>query len=180
MRRSMGVLVAVAALLALTAPAVLAGKSVSNVQSPFYFTADGRTSETALSTGVLAGGKVIVVNPNGQAALNITANVVGLTPDTTYSFWIRGLDAFAYSGPVIYYYAPLDYSKMAYFTTDAYGDGSVHLTLTADLLSNGEGQLQFAVNTTDAALTANYIGNTIIATPYDAQPAIAVQNYFGS
>ena len=176
----MGVLVAVAALLALTAPAALAGKSVSNVQSPFYFTADGVHSETALLAGVLAGGKVIVVNSNGQAALNITANVVGLTPDTTYSFWIRGLKPFNYSGPVIDYYPSSDYSKMAYFTTDAYGAGSVHLTLPADLLSNGAGPLQFAVNTTDASLTATYIGNTIIATPFDLQPTITVQNYFGS
>ena len=180
MRRSMGVVVAVAALLALTAPAAFAGKSVSNVQTPFYFTANGYTSETALSNGTLAGGKVIVVNPLGQAALNITANVVGLSPDTTYAFWIRGLAAFSYSGPVIYHYSGNDYSKMAYFTTDAYGDGSVHLTLTADLMTNGSGKLQFAVNTTDAGLTASFIGNTIIATAYDAQPLITVQTYFGS
>ncbi len=178
MRKSLGVLISVLALMTLLTPVALAGKSVSNLQVPFYVTNNCVSEHTS---DVLAGGKVIVVNPMGNTALNITGNVVGLMPDTQYSFWMRNLGQVAYSGPsllVLSDSSGVGWWELLYFTTDADGAGSLHLTIPADSLGNGTFSTQFAVNTMPPDFSS--YGCTVVSTPYDPMVSISVSNYFGS
>ena len=89
-------------------------------------------------------GHVNINTPNGRVTMIINGQIT-LTPYTTYGVWIREFTG--YTGPYLLFYAPLNYYKLATFTTDAYGRGSFHFNIRERDLTDGTRNIQVAINT---------------------------------
>lgn len=133
----------------------LAKGTVANIKAPFY---DVDVCDSDHVTDTLAGGKVIMVTPNGSTDLVMQGNVKGLTSNTEYQVWVRDLDP-GYTGDYIFSYLPLGYYKLVTFTTDDLGDGSFHINFSSSDLKAGDYKIQVAINT-----ASETYGCTVIAT----------------
>jgi hypothetical protein len=108
-------------------------------------------------------GHVNINTPNGRVTMIVNGQIT-LMPYTTYGVWIREFTG--YTGPYLTSYPPLNYYKLATFTTNAHGRGSFHLNLRERDLTDGLRNIQVAINTsaypTDFGIT---VAATVKFTP---------------
>ena len=128
-------------LLAVSFTSVFAGKWVDPVNAPFYLVPSGTSN---IVSSDLAGGKVHIVDPMGNASLIIQGNIVGLLPNTSYDVWVRNLND--YTGDYLQYVPSLGYFKFVTLTTDDFGNADFHIMMKADELPDGTYQIQVAIN----------------------------------
>ena len=144
-------------LLALATPAA-AGRPVdpASLQRLNWYTVIDGSSDNV--TDVRMPGHVTINTPNGRVAMVINGQIT-LLPNTTYWVWVRELTG--YTGNRLAEYAPLNYYKLATFTTNVRGQGSFHINVARADLANATRNIQIAVN---SAPSAAEIGTTVAAT----------------
>ncbi len=142
---------------------------VANIKAPFY-TVNNCNSDQVTNT--LAGGQVIIVNPDGKTNLILQGEVRNLKPNTKYQVWVRNLSG-GYTGSFINQYTPLGYYDLISLTTNKQGNGFFHFNFTGNTLKAGNYTLQVALNYDNSTT----YGCTQIATQKNLSVTIRGEQY---